>query len=91
MTNTASKLAASVQRAKSQPAANKTEDVAAPVVSTPEVAPQPETQQRPARTSRASSKAKTATNAKVTAEQVSIGNGDHNGGQPNFPNRVWPD
>lgn len=97
MNKTASRLAASVQRAKSQPVnttQDSTEDVAVAVAASAAAeSPAPaEAQQRPARAARSPSRAaKAATESQAAAAPESLGNGDHNGGQPNFPNRVWPD
>lgn len=90
MTQTASKLAASVQRAKTQPAsAQETVVEAKPPVATAEqpaaaaaAEKTPRTPVRPASRTKPASKP-------AAVEDVS--RGDHNGGQATFPNRVWPD
>jgi len=102
MNTTASKLVASVQRAK-----NQSEDAAMNVVPAQEInvpsaevipselvaKPSADTPTPRPRTTRAS----TLRTELPVAESVSSGapksnlDGDHNGAQPTFPQRVWPD
>ena len=92
MTITANKLAASVLRAKSQEDNNlQTEVVESVAENSPATLPEVDAAVAKPRTPRAT---RLRTVQPVKSEEVvqaPVGDGDHNGGQPVFPNRVWPD
>jgi hypothetical protein len=91
MNKTASKLAASVQRAKTQPVNAPqagAEDVASAVTPAPEATAPAQAPARPARAPRAKPLVEPPSQAETLS---SSGDDHHNGGQPVFPSRVWPD
>lgn len=93
MNKTASKLAASVQRAKTQPAPAADPSIEQGVTPSPVAEGQtlePQATTRPVRISRAKTAAPAAKTSLMEGER--LGEEDyHNGGQPVFPNRIWPD